>query len=83
MEKNNRIEDKIISISSGALEYGKALYSRLLGAGGDKAKNEEEIRLNKNKLTKEDLAFSEYEIVVGELMRIVNDMKLLVEQTIQ
>ncbi len=83
MEKNNRIEDKIISISSGALEYGKALYSRLLGASGDKAKNEEEIRLNKNKLTKEDLAFSEYEIVVGELMRIVNDMKLLVEHTIQ
>lgn len=38
LEKNKRIEDKIVSISSGAFEYGKALYSRFLG-GNEKSKN--------------------------------------------
>ena len=39
--------------------------------------------MNKNKLTKDDLTFSEYEIIVAELMRILEEVKYLVENTIQ
>lgn len=50
---------------------------------GDRGKSDEEIRLSKNKVSKDDLVFSEYEIIVGELMRIMVELKALVEVTIQ
>lgn len=77
------MEDSIVSIGSGAFEYGKALYNRFVGGTGDRGKSDEEIRLSKNKVSKDDLVFSEYEIIVGELMRIMVELKALVEVTIQ
>jgi hypothetical protein len=46
-------------------------------------KQNEEIRLSKNKLTKEDLTLGEYEIIVGDLIRTTKELKVLVQNTIE
>lgn len=80
-QKTKFLEEKVKALGIGALEYGKSLYQRfMMGSGSNKS--DEEIRLSKSKLTKEDLQLGEYEIIVMELMRIMGDLKRIVENTI-
>ena len=93
-EKKLNIEQKIKNISTGAFQYGRFFYNKILrlSAGekavGNVATNQEEFLMKAGnnsqiKMTKQSLNLSEYKIVIGDFMRVTKQLKILVENTIE
>ena len=88
-EKKLNIEQKIKNISTGAFQYGKFFYNKILRLStGEKevrnvATNQEEFLMKAGnnsqiKMTKQSLNLSEYKIVIGDFMRVTKQLKILV-----